>query len=117
MAEMDNTESSSHKELRPSNIVQSEEHKAKVVEAISNFINPFKVECHNLLYCLSSGSPAATYVEEDLLQADSIGKEAHNTFIQERLVDNTKSFHSPITRRKLKTFANRAKKSKVMANR
>ena len=113
LADMDSADCTSHKDLRSSHIIQSEEDTCKVVEAISNFINPFEVDCHSKLYCLSSGAPVPSDVEEDLLQAEKKGTQAHDAFVQERLFDCTKSFHSPISRQKLKTFANQAKTANV----
>lgn len=76
-------------------------------------MNPFEIDNKEVLYCLSSGAPIPRAVEEDLLQADKVGKEAHMTFVKERLVENTKSFHEPIKKQNLKTFSNMAKSVKV----
>jgi len=83
MADMDSQDYSSHKDLRPSSIHQSEETVSKVLEAIAGFTNPFEMENKDNLYCLSSGAPAPSDIEQDLLQADRVGKEAHETFVQE----------------------------------
>jgi hypothetical protein len=104
MADMDSQECNTHKELRPSHITKSEEDTCKIIQPISNFINPFDVKNKDALYCLSLGAPAANDVEQDLLQADKIGKKAHITFVQERLVEKTKSFNAPIKKQNLKPF-------------
>ena len=74
MADMDTSENS-HKDVRPSEIADSEEATTKVIQAISNFINPFAVEDKDNLYCLSSGAPATKDIE-DLLTVAKVGKEA-----------------------------------------
>ena len=65
------------------------------------------------LYCLSSGAPASKEIEEDLLNADKVGKQAYSSFVQERLIDKTKSFNAPIKKLNLKTFATDVKTGKV----
>ena len=65
-----------------------------VVDAISNFVNPFEVENKDILYCISSGAPAPADhdVEKDLLSADMSGNKARDEFIEDRLVKKTASF-------------------------
>lgn len=62
---------------------------------------------------LITGAPAPRDTEDDLLKAQMEGAEAHDTFVQDRLVDKTKSFHSPIKKMKLKTFTNLANAAKI----
>ena len=90
LAEMDTTESCSHKDVRHCKISQSVEATGKVVKAITNFINPFDVYDNDNLYCLSSGAPTTKDIEEDLLSISRVGKEAKFTFIKELLVDSQK---------------------------
>ena len=45
--------------------------------------------------------------------ADEIGKKAHQEFVHERLVNKKTSFHSPVKKNNLKTFATQAKSSVV----
>lgn len=113
MADMDSQDCSTHKDLRPSQITRSEDDTRKVLQAIRNFINPFEVENKDVLYCLSSGAPATKDIEHDLLRAVKVGKEAYDHFVQERLLDKTKSFNAPIKKNNLKTFANQVKSAKV----
>ena len=54
LVDMDNMDSSSHKDIIKSEIQHSEADVRKVVDAISNFVNPFEVENKDLLYCISS---------------------------------------------------------------
>ena len=89
---MTSNETSVHKELRKSQIKSSEVNVKKVIEAFAGFTNPFLVARNNL-YSLSSGVPASSE------------KTAMELFIKKWLVDKTKNYHDPITRRKLKTFS------------
>ena len=104
---------STHKDIRTSEILRSETDVRKVVDAITSFINPFDVEDKDVLYCLSSRVPAPPEVEQDLLSADNRGKILHEAFVKERLIKKEKSFHEPIKKQKLKTFASLAKSVKV----
>ena len=113
IASMDSQEATSHKEVRGSQIVKSEQDTCSVLQAISNFTNPFTIEDKDALYCLSSGAPVPQDVESDILMADDIGKKAHREFAQERLVEKKTSFHSPVKKQNLKTFATQAKSSMV----
>ena len=48
------------------------------------------------------------------LMADDIGKKAHREFVRKRLVEKKKTtFHSPVKKQNLKTFATQAKSSMV----
>jgi hypothetical protein len=57
-ADMDDHDSSAHKDPRCSQITQSEEDTIKVIQAVQNFVNRFKFENKNELYCLSSETSA-----------------------------------------------------------
>ena len=104
--EMSNDEVSVHKDLRTSQIQNSEQDVKRVIAAISGFTNPFCSDVNpNELYCLSSGVPAKPDVADDLLKAPEIGRNAMENFFRKRLVDKTVNFHDPIKRNKLKTFA------------
>ena len=109
MVDMNNTDSSSHKDTRKSEIQHSEADVRKVVHAISNFVNRFEMENKDLLCCISSGAPAPADVEEDLLSADISGNKARDEFIDDRLVKKTASFFDPVKKQRLKTFASLAK--------
>lgn len=56
-------------------------------------------------------TPATPEIERDLLEATAVGHNAYVAFVQERLADKTVSFHSPLRKQKLRTFA--ALKTKV----
>ena len=107
--DMDNTDSSSHKDIRKSEIQHSEADARKVVDAILNFVNPSEVESKDLLYCISSGAPAPADVEEDLFSADMSGNKAHDEFIEDRHIKKTASFFYPVKKQRLKTLASLAK--------
>ncbi len=109
LADMNPQDSSSHKDTRKAEIVHSEADVQKVVDAIGNFIDPFAVPDKDSLYCISSGAPVSKSVENDLLTAGDTGKQAFGRFVQERFVERSASFHAPIKRQKLKTFATLAK--------
>ena len=110
---MDNQEATSHKEVRGSQIVKSEQDTCSVLQAISNFTNPFTIEDKDALYCLSFGAPVPQDAESDILTADDIGKKAHREFVQKRLVEEKTTFYSPVKKQNLKTFSTQAKSSMV----
>ena len=68
MVDMDHTDSSSHKDIRKSEIQHSEADVKKVVDVVSNFVNPSEVENEDFLYCISAPADG----EEDLFSAVSI---------------------------------------------
>ena len=93
-----------HKDLQPSETRTSEDNVKRMTDSFRSFMNPFSVEEHGL-YCLSSGMPAPESVQEALLSVDTSGKAAFNTFVTERLVNKALSFHAPLKKVGLKTFA------------
>ena len=113
LLDMDNTDSSSHKDFRKSEIQYSEADVRMVVDAISNFVNSFEVENKDLLYCISSEAPAPADVEKDLLSADISRNKTRDEFIEDRLVKKTASFFDPVKKQRLKTFASLGKCVKV----
>ena len=54
---------------------------------------------------LSSGVEATVDVTTDLLLAQSVGENAFNEFIKDRLQSTKTSFYDPVKRRGLKTFS------------
>ena len=113
MADMTASEASAHKELRVSQMQNSENNVKKITEAVLGFTNPFQVENKEELYCLSSGIPATQEVSNCLLQALELGKDAMVTFFEKRLVDKSVKFHKPIQRMKIKTFASMQTSQKI----
>ena len=88
------------------------------ITAICNFTNPFSLANKDHLYSLTSGAPASSDVEFDVLRAQKAGKEAKEAFIQERFVNGSseKLFSEPIKRLKLKTMDASKKTVKLTAS-
>ena len=93
--------------------MKSEQDTCSVLQAISNFTNPFSIEDKDALYCLSFGAPVLQDVERDILMADDIEKRVHWEFVQKRLVEKNTTFRSPVKKQNLKTYATQAKSSMV----
>ena len=93
-----------HKDLRRKNLKVGYRLVEQTIDAIHSYVSPFSLPNDDKLYCLSSGSPAPSVVETDILRADMVGKDKRNMFITERLEKQT-DFYEPIKRSKLKTFA------------
>ncbi|KAG1683376.1 hypothetical protein GQR58_010026 [Nymphon striatum] len=100
-----------HRDVRPSQIRKSEAATVKVIDAINSSMNPFDVESHQL-FRIASGAPAPPGICEDIMDAETKGKHAKDSFITERLKKD-KDFFEPIKRLKLKTFADMSKKVTV----
>ncbi|KAK3097541.1 hypothetical protein FSP39_010579 [Pinctada imbricata] len=75
MTDMVTEESSSHKQLRQSQVVESDSNVKRVIEAICSFTNPFDIESTSQdLYCLSSGVPAKSDLLKTCLMFKVLGK-------------------------------------------
>ena len=98
--------SGKHRELEKAEIKKTEDAVKRTMVAIRNFTNPFSLADKDHLYSLASGAPASFEVEYDVLRAEKAGKNAKDTFIQERFVNGSpeKLFFDPIKRIKLKTM-------------
>ena len=94
-------ENTSHKDIRPTEIVKSEEDTNALKQAVESFSNPFNIDNKGVLYCLSPGAPALKDVEEDLLNADDIGQDVCHIFVADRQVFKETSFNAPIKKQKL----------------
>ena len=90
--------------VRCSQILKSEQDTFCVMEAMNNFINPCTTEDKDMLYCLSSGAPVPSNVENDILMSDEISKNIHKQFVQDRIIDKTLSFHVPVKKQNLTNF-------------
>ena len=77
-----------------------------VMQAISNFINPYEIENKNMLYCLSSGASAPNDIEQDLFQTYQ-GKLTANLFKNDWLKEQWVSKLAKSTK-----FTGQSKKSK-----
>ena len=74
-----------HQDQRPTEIFRSEKNVKSMMTAIESFMNPFKTEDHDKLYCLSSGAAASPEIEADILRREILGKERKETVIRDRL--------------------------------
>ena len=101
IANIDTLESTSHKDVRSSLILKSEQDTCCVLEALNKFFNPFTIEDKGTLYRLSSGAPVPSNVENDIPMSDEIGNKAHKQFVQDRLIDKSVSFHAPVKKQKI----------------
>ena len=91
---------------------KSKKHVEKAMSAIQNFLNPFDVPDKGNLHCISSVAPAPAAVEKDMMAAESIGKQAKEKFIKEKLYTK-KRFFDPVKKLILKTFQSGAKRVKA----
>ena len=83
----------SHKDLRKAETAKNEKQFIKTIEAIKSFIDPFNVEAHQKLYCLSSGVAVDMKTAQDVLRAEKVGKEMKETLIKERLEEKEMFFN------------------------
>ena len=107
---MQATSSDSHATTHKAQMKRSESDVQNVVCAFQNLLNPFAVstESDSSLYCISSGKPASSDVCKDLTEYIKRGEEASSAFVKERLVEKSVSFHDPLKKLRLKTFASMA---------
>ena len=101
-----------HKDLRPAEIRKNENQVAATMDAITSFVNPFRIDDTDNLYCVSSGVKTPAEIEIDILTAEQVGRAQKESFIEERLECN-ESFFNPIKKVNLKTMANVCKKTLV----
>lgn len=102
---MSSDEISSHKDLRPALMQNSENDVKRLTEAIAGFTNPFSsgVDANNLYY-LSSGFPTKPDIANDLLEALVVGQKSIEDFIKARLAEKSVGFHDPNKPNKLNFF-------------
>lgn len=104
-----------HTDLQPSRILRDEADVKAVMSVLEeSWINPFKRETQDLV-CLSTGKLATQEIEEDLIRAQDTGEQSYRSFSKDRLEsDPPKSkLNDKMTKLKLKTFADLAKKMKI----
>ena len=87
----------------------------KLLESFQNCSSPFDTDERKALFCLSSGKPAPPEVMEDFLECEQRGISAFNNFVQQRLMEKSVSFHSPMKKLSLKTFSYTHVKTKVQS--
>ncbi|KAL4227611.1 hypothetical protein ACF0H5_013052 [Mactra antiquata] len=97
MADMlnDSDLGTSHRDTRPAEIKKSEQEVSDTIDAINEFIDPFSIDDKNNLYCITSGSRVPSEYEYDILQAGTMGKQAKEAFMVERL-EKHDNFFEPI---------------------
>lgn len=82
----------------------------------NNWIDPFNAEDQELV-SLSTGTLATSDVLNDLHNEKSIGLQAYEKFIKDRLEPgHEKKFHDPITKNKLKSFTSMSKRKVIKNN-
>ena len=101
-----------HKDLNPAEIKRSEAHVKSCTSAFDGFMNPFTIEDKSALYSISSGAKVPVDFETEILEAENLGKNHKEAFIQDRLLENSK-FFDPIKKLKLKTMADSTKTTKI----
>ena len=83
-----------HKDLRRTEVLKREKRVEKSMVAIQSFLKPFKVSDHDKPHCISSGVPTPAPVEEYMMTAEPLGKQANIAFITGRL-DIKEHFFDP----------------------
>ena len=101
-----------HKDLSRAEIKRSEAHVKSCTSAFDGFMNPFTIEDKSALYSISSGAKVPIDFETEILEAENLGKNHKEVFIQDRLLENSK-FFDPIKKLKLKTMADSTKTTKI----
>lgn len=97
-----------HRSLRHTEILKGEKLVQKAKETICSFLNPFDISDEDKLVIISSGRAASTEVSNDVLNAEIIGEQARNEFIEERITKG-ENFFQPIKRKRLKTLTDMSK--------
>ena len=85
-------------------IKKSEAAALKVVSAIQNFTNRWRVPDKSRLYSLASASPVSIDVENDVLGAEDLGRSLKEEFSNRFKVRSKFQFFDPVKRQKLRTM-------------
>ena len=85
-------------------IKKSEAAALKVVSAIQNFTNRWRVPDESRLYSLASASPVSIDVENDVLGAEDLGRSLKEEFSNRFKVRSKFQFFDPVKRQKLRTM-------------
>ena len=96
-----NEKESSH--LDAVNKHRSETKVRKAVTAIRSILNPFSTELdteNDGLYILSSGNKVPDQLANQILSAETRGRDARDKFIKDRLVEKSVDFFAPISKQK-----------------
>lgn len=106
------TDTTKHRTLRITEIKKGEAIVQRARDAICNFINPFDVDTKEHLLNISSGCAASKEVTKDVLNAENLGQEARDKFIESRLKHGV-DFFEPVKRLRLKSLSDMNKVTKV----
>ena len=110
------SQSSEEKELSQAKIKKSEKSVVSVIKTVKEqFVSPFEFNSSKIQYLqnIVSGVLVKDEFREEILNAHSIGKQAADEFVKERILDGKTSFWAPITKMNLKTFSSGDKVVKV----
>ena len=77
----------------------------KLINMMEAWTNPFSYSEQNVIVNLASGLMVTEDLQQDLLNAYTIGETSLNTFIEKRLENANIPFHDAIPRLKLKVFS------------
>ena len=105
-----NSKDNPHKDNMKSEMKKSDKKVRAVMQSFKGFQNPFEMTGEDSpLVSLSSGLQASKQVEDDMLTLQEVGRKQHQSFIKERLVTKSTSFHAPIKRNRKQNFASLSK--------
>ena len=111
-----NAPSEMYKPSRPSQILQSENRVASIVNVLRDeYLNPFEV-CldKSVLFNLSSGIPIPKNIADEILSLPVKGKGLADKFLKTRVLTNKVSFNDPIKRNINKTRLSTKKDIKIV---
>ena len=96
-----------YKELRPQQILKSEEN-VQMIRNVIEYLNPFGLmdECEKRkLFLLSSGVPLQDEIADEILNTFFKGKSLYELFRKERLLSGEKLFHDTLQKNNFMTFS------------
>ena len=97
-----------HTDVRQSQILKGEKSVNHAKDAVNSFLNPFNIDDSNTMYCISSGSPVPEDITQNILNAETLGGRAKETFIKDRL-EKKDNFYEPVKRMNLMTMGSMSK--------
>lgn len=86
------TTGTKHSDVRPAEVLKSARMLVSATEAVENFMNPFTSDGPEQVLILSSG--ATHEVQNDVLRAEKVGKDAKEILIAIRLIPGCIFFES-----------------------
>ena len=98
------------KDLSAKRILDDESAVIKCCDSINNWKNPF--EDSDSLFCLSSGIAPCHEVEEDMFNAENIGRRRLESFTVEKIETNHTDFYAIIKKKILKLLRNKRRLSR-----